>query len=85
MNGKLITQHCVNSTSKTYHGEQWVRAEVTVHGSPTFAVETIPEGEVPCFQQSRSKGLHYIFSVGVTSGVRAANRGGGWLGRLSRS
>ena len=43
MNGKLITQHCVNSTSKTYHGEQWVRAEVTVHGSSE--VKHVVEGE----------------------------------------
>lgn len=33
MNGKLFTQHCVNSTSKTYDGDQWVRVEVEVHGS----------------------------------------------------
>jgi 3-keto-disaccharide hydrolase len=32
MNGKLITQHCINSSSKTYDGEQWVRAEVEVLG-----------------------------------------------------
>ena len=32
MNGKLFTPHCVNSTSKTYHGDQWVRAEVLVLG-----------------------------------------------------
>lgn len=29
---KLVTQHCVNSTSKTYHGDQWVKMEVEVHG-----------------------------------------------------
>jgi hypothetical protein len=33
MNGKLFTTHCVNSTSKTYHGEQWVRVEIEVLGS----------------------------------------------------
>ena len=33
MDGKLITQHCINSKSETYHGEQWVRAEVEVNGS----------------------------------------------------
>jgi hypothetical protein len=33
MDGKLITQHCINSKSDTFHGEQWVRAEVEVHGS----------------------------------------------------
>lgn len=32
MNGQLITDHCTNSTSKTYHGDQWVTAEVEVLG-----------------------------------------------------
>ncbi len=32
MGGQLITQHCTNSKSKTYHGDQWVTAEVEVHG-----------------------------------------------------
>ena len=30
MNGKLHTPHCTNSSSKTYHGDQWVRAAVLV-------------------------------------------------------
>lgn len=30
MNGKLFTPHCVNSSSKTFHGDQWVRAQVLV-------------------------------------------------------
>lgn len=33
MNGKLVTDHCINSTSKTYDGDGWVRVEVTVLGS----------------------------------------------------
>ncbi len=32
MDGKLIEQHCTNSKSKTYNGDQWVTAEVEVHG-----------------------------------------------------
>ncbi|MGH7491803.1 MAG: 3-keto-disaccharide hydrolase, partial [bacterium] len=32
MNGELITQHCTNSRSKTYHGDQWVTMVVEVHG-----------------------------------------------------
>lgn len=32
MNGKLFTPHCINSSSQTYHGEQWVRVEAEVHG-----------------------------------------------------
>ncbi|GEP90192.1 protein of unknown function [Chitinophaga terrae (ex Kim and Jung 2007)] len=30
MNGKLIKDHCISSTSKTYHGDRWVRAEALV-------------------------------------------------------
>lgn len=29
---KLVTQHCTNSSSDTYHGDQWVTMEVEVHG-----------------------------------------------------
>lgn len=32
MNGKLVTQHCTSSKSKTFHGDQWVTAEIEVHG-----------------------------------------------------
>jgi hypothetical protein len=32
MGGKLITRHCTNSTSKTFHGDQWVTVELEVHG-----------------------------------------------------
>ena len=28
--GKIIKQHCINSNSKTYHGDQWTRVEVLV-------------------------------------------------------
>jgi hypothetical protein len=31
-NGKLDTRHCINSSSKTYEGEQWVKAEIIVLG-----------------------------------------------------
>ena len=36
MKDRLVTQHCVNSSSKTYHGDQWVKAEVEVHGNDTI-------------------------------------------------
>ena len=32
IDGKLFTPHCVNSSSKTYHGDQWVRAEIVILG-----------------------------------------------------
>jgi hypothetical protein len=33
MDDKLITSHCVNSTSETYHGDQWVTANFIVLGN----------------------------------------------------
>lgn len=32
IDNKLFTSHCISSTSKTYHGDQWVRVEVLVLG-----------------------------------------------------
>jgi hypothetical protein len=32
MAGKLFTPHCVNSRSKTHHGDQWVKLEAEVRG-----------------------------------------------------
>jgi enterochelin esterase family protein len=31
--GKLYPDHCLNSSSSTFDGEQWVRAELEVHGA----------------------------------------------------
>jgi hypothetical protein len=36
MNGQLETRHCINSTSKTFDGDQWVRVEAEVHGGGTI-------------------------------------------------
>ena len=33
MENKLVTRHCTNSGSDTYHGDQWVTAEVEVRGN----------------------------------------------------
>ena len=31
MNDVLITEHCINSSSETYYGEEWIDLEVLVH------------------------------------------------------
>ena len=33
MGPKLVTQHCTNSESDTFHGDAWVTVEVEVHGA----------------------------------------------------
>ena len=43
MDGKLVTQHCTNSRSRTYHGDQWVMVEVEVRGGRL--IKHIVEGE----------------------------------------
>ncbi|WP_316830207.1 DUF1080 domain-containing protein [Pedobacter aquatilis] len=43
-NGELFTQHCLDSKSKTYSGDQWVTAEFLVLGDSV--VKHIIEGEV---------------------------------------
>jgi hypothetical protein len=43
MKDKLITQHCNESTSKTYHGDEWVTIVVEVHGNGL--IKHIVDGE----------------------------------------
>ena len=33
MDGKLLTRHCLDSKSETYHGDQWVTVEIEVRGN----------------------------------------------------
>ncbi len=44
MDGELVTQHCNNSNSQTYHGDQWVIMEAEVHGNSQ--IRHIVNGEV---------------------------------------
>lgn len=44
IDGELVTQHCINSTSKTYHGDQWVTAEIEVMGDSI--IKHIVDGQI---------------------------------------
>lgn len=44
LNGKLHKPHCTNSTSKTYHGDQWVTVDIEVRGNKS--IKHIIDGEV---------------------------------------
>ncbi|MFN9880794.1 MAG: DUF1080 domain-containing protein, partial [Planctomycetota bacterium] len=44
MEGKLVTRHCTDSRSKTYHGDQWVTAEIEVVGNQV--IRHLIDGEV---------------------------------------
>lgn len=44
INDKLFTPHCLSSTSKTYHGDQWVTAEFVVLGDSI--IQHVLDGKV---------------------------------------
>jgi hypothetical protein len=53
-NGTMIPGHCLNSTSETYRGDQWVRAEFEVNGS---SIKHIIDGKVVLeYQQTQIGG-----------------------------
>ncbi len=43
LNNELFTTHCTNSSSKTYYGEEWVTAEIFVHGNRL--IQHVVEGD----------------------------------------
>jgi hypothetical protein len=68
MGGKLITTHCVDSKSKTYDGDQWVKAELEVHGSGKVIHringETVMEYEQPQLDPKDRDGARLLKSNG---------------------
>ncbi len=44
LDGELITEHCTNSSSATFHGDQWVSLEVEVRGGEL--IRHLVNGEV---------------------------------------
>jgi hypothetical protein len=62
IDGKLVTQHCNNSTSKTYHGEVWVMAEFVVRGSEV--IHHIIDGDtVMTYSKPQVGGAHEGYPV----------------------
>lgn len=60
MKEKLVTAHCINSTSKTYRGDEWVRAEVMVLGDSV--IKHIVNGDtVLVYQKPQTGGGNVTF------------------------
>ena len=53
--GKLDTRHCINSTSETFEGDQWVAAEIEVHGD-SLVIHKINGKEVFSYTQPQIGG-----------------------------
>jgi len=62
MNGELVTRHCNNSSSKTYHLDTWVTAEFIVRGSEV--IYHILEGDtVMTYNRPQVGGAHEGYPV----------------------
>ena len=60
MKEKLVTAHCINSNSKTYRGDEWVRAEVMVLGDSV--IKHIVNGDtVLVYQKPQTGGGNVTF------------------------
>jgi len=60
MKDSLITTHCIESTSKTYFGNQWVKAEVEVH-SDSLIIQRINGKEVIRYSKPQIGGRFNTF------------------------
>ena len=64
MDGKLITPHVTNSSSKTYHGDQWVTVTVEVRGNDIIKHivegETVLEYQKPQLDEGDADGKRFI-------------------------
>jgi Domain of Unknown Function (DUF1080) len=69
LNEKLFTPHCVNSTSKTYHGDRWVKAEALVLRDSV--IKHIVEGDtVLTFTKPQYDGRDkWVKNAGLKDGV----------------
>lgn len=61
MNGKLNTNHCIDSDSKTYDGDQWVTAEAIVLGDSV--VHHLIEGDTVLTYQRPEVGGGFVSPV----------------------
>lgn len=64
MKGELITRHCIDSKSETYHGDEWVIVEMEVRGGDTIKHiingETVLEYDKPQYDPTDQYGKKLI-------------------------
>ena len=64
MGDSLHTIHCVNSSSKTYRGDQWVSVEMIVYGDSV--IHHLVEGDTVITYFSPTIGGDYLDDVDTT-------------------
>ncbi len=62
INNELITEHCISSNSKTFHGEQWVHAEIEVRND-SIIKHFINGEEVISYSKPQYGGSHIDYNI----------------------
>ena len=83
LNGELYTNHCINSSSKTYHGDQWVRVDVLVLGDSL--IKHIVEGDTVLVYEKPQIGGGAVSHYDSTVKVDGALLKGGYISLQSES
>lgn len=73
INGELHTDHCTNSSSDTYHGDQWVTVEIEVRGSEV--IRHMVDGEVVLEYQQTQLDADTLESLGDFYGGKPMKHG----------
>ncbi len=74
MDGKLITDHCIASHSKTFHGDQWVTLEVEVRGNEIIR-HRINGEEVISYQKPQYGGDAHAENLAAVAGTKMLSEG----------
>jgi hypothetical protein len=81
--GTIYPDHCLNSQSKTFDGDQWVRAELVVHGSGT--VTHYVNGEKVLEYSQSQIGGGFVANYDTTTKIDGKLLDGGYISLQSES
>lgn len=74
MDGELRKEHCINSVSKTFHGEQWVTVEVEVRGNDVIK-HLINGEEVMTYSKPQLGGTPHADALAEATGRKMLSDG----------
>lgn len=84
MDGELFTPHCTTSSSKTFHGDQWVRLEIEVYNDSLIKHKI--NGElVLSYTNPQIGGGNVKFSKEILEGQKGNPLKGGYISLQSES
>ena len=75
MDGKLVQQHCINSSSDTYRGDQWVTAEVIVYADSLIQHVVNSDTVLSYTQPQVGGGVANDFSEGIKENGKILSSG----------